>query len=77
MEIQANVVAEILRLQIFEQTVLLNAVTAYMNLLRDAAILELQRSNVNVLEIAALEAVHSLISRALALRLGAGNSSDP
>jgi outer membrane protein len=33
-----------------EQTVLLNAVTAYMNLLRDAAILELQRSNVNVLE---------------------------
>jgi hypothetical protein len=50
LEIQANVVAEILRLQIFEQTVLLNAVTAYMNLLRDAAILELQRSNVNVLE---------------------------
>jgi outer membrane protein len=34
-----------------EQTVLLNAVTAYMNLLRDAAILELQRSNVNVLEV--------------------------
>ena len=33
-----------------EQTVLLAAVTAYMNLLRDAAILELQRSNVNVLE---------------------------
>src|SRR5262245_53430756 len=33
-----------------EQTVLLNAVTAYMNLLRDAAVLELQRSNVNVLE---------------------------
>ncbi len=33
-----------------EQTVLLNAVTAYMNLLRDTAILELQRSNVNVLE---------------------------
>jgi outer membrane protein len=33
-----------------EQTVLLSAVTAYMNLLRDAAILELQRSNVNVLE---------------------------
>src|SRR5881397_2755718 len=27
-----------------EQTVLLNAVTAYMNLLRDAAVLELQRS---------------------------------
>jgi outer membrane protein len=34
-----------------EQSVLLNAVTAYMNLLRDAAILEVQRSNVNVLEV--------------------------
>src|SRR5215831_11401141 len=33
-----------------EQTVLLSAATAYMNLLRDAAVLELQRSNVNVLE---------------------------
>jgi outer membrane protein len=33
-----------------EQTVLLNAVTAYVNLLRDAAILELQRSNLKVLE---------------------------
>ena len=33
-----------------EQAVLLSAVTAYMNLLRDAAVLELQRSNVNVLE---------------------------
>lgn len=33
-----------------EQTVLLNAATAYMNLLRDAAILELQRSNVEVLQ---------------------------
>jgi outer membrane protein len=33
-----------------EQNVLLSAVTAYMNLLRDAAVLELQRSNVNVLE---------------------------
>ena len=30
-----------------EQTVLLSAVTAYMNLLRDAAILELQRSPVD------------------------------
>ena len=29
---------------------LLNAVTAYMNLLRDTAILELQRSNVEVLQ---------------------------
>jgi outer membrane protein len=33
-----------------EQSVLLNAVTAYMNLLRDSALLELQRSNVTVLE---------------------------
>jgi outer membrane protein len=34
-----------------EQTVLLSAATAYMNLLQTAAILELQRSNVNVLEV--------------------------
>src|SRR5262245_35254803 len=34
-----------------EQTILLNAATAYMNLLQTAAILELQRSNVNVLEV--------------------------
>ena len=33
-----------------EQTVLLAAVTAYMNLLRDGAILELQRRNVEVLQ---------------------------
>ena len=33
-----------------EQTILLNAAIAYMNLLRDAALLELQRSNVKVLE---------------------------
>jgi outer membrane protein len=33
-----------------EQTVLLNAVTAYANLLRDGAILDLQRINVSVLE---------------------------
>jgi len=33
-----------------EQTVMLAAATAYMDLLRDAALLELQRSNVNVLE---------------------------
>src|SRR4029453_1630883 len=33
-----------------DQTVLLSAVTAYMNLLRDGAVLELQRSNLNVLE---------------------------
>jgi outer membrane protein len=33
-----------------EQTVLLNGAIAYMNLLRDAALLELQRNNVKVLE---------------------------
>jgi outer membrane protein len=38
-----------------EQTVLLNAVTAYMNVVRDAAVLELNRSNEKVLQ-AQLEA---------------------
>jgi outer membrane protein len=33
-----------------EQTILLSGATAYMNLLRDAALLELQRNNVKVLE---------------------------
>ena len=37
-------------LRTIEQTVLLNAVTAYMNLLRDGAILDLQRRNVEVLQ---------------------------
>jgi len=37
------------RLRDTEQIVLLNAVTAYMNLLRDSAILDLQRRNVEVL----------------------------
>jgi len=37
-------------LRLSEQTVLLAAATAYMNLIRDAAILELQRRNVEVLE---------------------------
>jgi outer membrane protein len=37
-------------LRLTEQTVLLNAVTAYMNLLRDTAILDLQRRNVEVLQ---------------------------
>lgn len=37
-------------LRVIEQTVLLDAVTAYMNLLRDEAILELQRRNVEVLQ---------------------------
>ena len=38
-------------LRSIEESVLLSAATAYMNLLRDAAILDLQRSNVNVLEV--------------------------
>jgi outer membrane protein len=37
-------------LRLTEQNVLLSAVTAYMNLLRDTAILDLQRRNVEVLE---------------------------
>ncbi len=37
-------------LRVAEQTILLNAVTAYMDLLRDSALLELQRSNVEVLQ---------------------------
>ena len=37
-------------LRVAEQTTLLNAVTAYMNLLRDSAILDLQRRNVEVLQ---------------------------
>ena len=37
-------------LRISEQAVLLSAVTAYMNLLRDTAILDLQRRNVEVLQ---------------------------
>jgi outer membrane protein len=37
-------------LRLTEQNVLLNAATAYMNLIRDAAILQLQRSNVEVLQ---------------------------
>src|SRR6478672_3974294 len=37
-------------LRVTEQSVLLSAVTAYMNLLRDGAILDLQRRNVEVLQ---------------------------
>jgi outer membrane protein len=37
-------------LRVLEQQVLLDAATAYMNVLRDAAILDLQRRNVEVLE---------------------------
>ncbi len=37
-------------LRVAEQTILLNAATAYMNLLRDGALLELNRRNVEVLQ---------------------------
>ena len=47
---EAQVLAARETLRVTEQTVLLNATTAYMNLLRDTAILELQHSNVKVLE---------------------------
>jgi len=47
-ELLVSAARETLRLT--EQTVLLNAATAYMNLIRDAAILQLQRSNVEVLQ---------------------------
>ena len=47
---EAQVLAARETLRNIEQTVLLNAATAYLNLLRDAAILELQRSNVEVLQ---------------------------
>jgi outer membrane protein len=47
---EAQVLAARETLRTTEQTVLLNAVTAYMNLLRDTALRELQMSNVNVLE---------------------------
>ena len=46
---EAQVYAARETLRSIEQAVLLNAVTAYMNLLRDAGILELQRSNLDVL----------------------------
>jgi outer membrane protein len=47
-ESQVSAAREALRL--LEQTVMLDAATAYMNLLRDSAILELQRRNVEVLQ---------------------------
>src|SRR6185437_11657065 len=47
---EAQVLAARATLRLTEQTVLLNAVTAYMNLLRDTAILDLQRRNVEVLQ---------------------------
>jgi len=47
---ESSVLASRATLLVAEQTVLLNAATAYMNLLRDTAILDLQRRNVEVLQ---------------------------
>jgi outer membrane protein len=47
---ESQVLAARATLRVTEQTVLLNAATAYMNLLRDTAVLELQRRNVEVLQ---------------------------
>jgi outer membrane protein len=47
---ESAVLAARATLRTSEQTVLLNAATAYMNLLRDSAILDLQRRNVEVLQ---------------------------
>jgi outer membrane protein len=47
---ESQVLAARANLAVSEQNVLLNAVIAYMNLLRDAAIVELQKSNVEVLQ---------------------------
>ena len=48
---EAQVFAARETLRTTEQSVLLSAATAYMNLLRDTAIVELQQSNVTVLEL--------------------------
>ena len=47
---ESAVLAARATLRVTEQTVLLNAATAYMNLLRDSAILDLQKRNVEVLQ---------------------------
>jgi outer membrane protein len=47
---ESAVLAQRATLRVTEQTVLLSAATAYMNLLRDNAILDLQRRNVEVLQ---------------------------
>jgi outer membrane protein len=47
---ESQVLAARATLGVTEQTVLLSAVTAYMNLLRDSAIFDLQRRNVEVLQ---------------------------
>ena len=57
---EAQVFAARETLRTTEQTVLLSAATAFMNLLRDTAIVELQRSNVNVLEATLRQARNSM-----------------
>lgn len=47
---EAQVFAAREALRVFEQQILLDAVTAYMNVLRDTAILDLQRRNIEVLD---------------------------
>jgi outer membrane protein len=47
---EANTSAARETLRVAEQTILLNAATAYMDLLRDSALLDLQRRNVEVLQ---------------------------
>ncbi len=47
---ESQVLAARETLRVFEQTVLLDTATAFMNLLRDTAILDLQRRNVEVLQ---------------------------
>jgi outer membrane protein len=47
---EGQVLAGVEALRVLEQQVLLDAATAYMNVLRDTAILDLQRRNVEVLE---------------------------
>jgi outer membrane protein len=47
---EANTSAARETLRVAEQTILLNGATAYMDLLRDSALLELQRRNVEVLQ---------------------------
>jgi outer membrane protein len=47
---EANTSAARETLRVTEQTILLNAATAYMDLLRDGALLEVQRRNVEVLQ---------------------------
>ena len=64
------------QLRTTEQTVLLSAATAHMNLLQTAAILELQRSNVNVLEVT-LRQTRDRFTRRRGHAHGRGSKNDP